>query len=125
MKKQMFMVKVSIVLTGLLFVMFIGNMPNTKELRSINPVSNTVCTDNLYNPGEIFYEDGWIGWIDPKLTDEPVPKPNKEKAKYKGSKVTEGGTTYISCPDAGSTCGRLYTVGPDGVKWVGMYLDDE
>ena len=77
-----------------------------------------------YLPGEVFYEDGWTGWIDPALTSEPVPLPNKEEAKWKGSVVKEGGVTYISCPSNGDNCGRLYIVDENGVTYVGLYLED-
>ncbi len=79
----------------------------------------------MYAPGELFYEEGWVGWIDPRLVDEPLPeKPNKEDAKWEGEVVKEGNTTYISCPTAGTKCGRLYTVGMSGVTYVGLYLED-
>lgn len=116
--------KVSLVLIGFFFVLISGNLMDTGKTASIETASKIASDENMYMPGEIFYEDGWVGWIDPKLTDEPVPKPNKEKAAYKGSTVTEGGTTYISCPDAGTKCGRLYVVEETGIRFVGMYLDD-
>lgn len=102
---------------------------------NINTQNNThekgekALITSKYMPGEVFYEDGWIGWINPNLWEGDLPPEDtyKETAKWKGTtKVDDEGDTYIDCPDDGECCGRLYTVTlSGGVRYTGLYLNCE
>lgn len=109
-----------------LFV-FVVSACDKQDLIEKNTGSNSNSNNQRiggYMPGEVFYEEGWTGWIDPDLTEDPVLGLEKEPAKWRGTVVHEGGTTYISCPTSGDTCGRLYTVGEGGAIFIGLYLED-
>ena len=109
-----------------LFVFLVSSCDKQELLNDNAKSTSNISNQRIggYMPGEVFYEDGWVGWIDPDLSSDPVPEPEKEPAKWKGSIVHEGETTYISCPTSGDNCGRLYTVDEGGVTFVGLYIED-
>jgi len=115
---------VSLFFIGLLSVFGINNisfeLPNTNSGVSNSSEVSTDC----YQPGDIIYENGWTGWIDPELTGEEVCEIFKGDPDYKGELISDEGSTYIECPTSGSNCGKLYVM--DGYSThpitVGWYV---
>jgi hypothetical protein len=79
---------------------------------------------NSYIPGDLFYEDGWIGWIDPKLTKIPPVSIKKGSPTFHGWVIKEDGITMVLCPSAGMNCGILWGEFDDGVRQVGVYVKE-
>jgi len=122
MKKLKAIKIVSLFFIGLLSVFSINNisfeLPNTSSEISNSSEVSTDC----YQPGEMIYENGWTGWIDPELADEEVCEIWRGEATLKGSIITEEGATYIVCRQPGNNCGIIYYMDDDEIRAIGVFI---
>ena len=84
-------------------------------------LNNNSCNSGI-KPGEMFYGNGWAGWILPNLSLIDICESQivKGDAKLKGEIVHDPERTYITCPSEGSNCGILYN--SETREEIGLYV---
>lgn len=98
------------------------------EKADISRIANSASTDQqskeMIKPGQLFKIGDYTVWLDPELVDGGIDTENIyfEDPTMAGRIEIINGCSVIACPDSGSNCGRVYTVGVDGVEFIGYYL---
>jgi hypothetical protein len=112
---------------GLIIVMMVLVALFGCKKESVDEVGEKlILSSETMIPGEIYYSDTWIGWIDPNLTEDTVlvNEVMREDPTKKGEKTTdEDGDEIISCPEPGTNCGNLIWTGGVGPPiGIGVYI---
>lgn len=99
------------------------------EKADVTSIANNASADLplkiLVPSGEIFTLDGHTCWIDPELVKDKIDSYDIyfEPCSLEGYKTTINEHECIICPEAGNSCGRIYTITAGGVEYIGLYLD--